>query len=51
LHGGYLMAVADSVGAMLTGFNLPEGAITATIESPRDPGRDPTRLSQTASPV
>ncbi len=33
LHGGYLMAVADSVGAMLAVFNLPEGAITATIES------------------
>lgn len=33
LHGGYLMAVADSVGAMVAVFNLPEGAITATIES------------------
>jgi uncharacterized protein (TIGR00369 family) len=33
LHGGYLMAVADSVGAMLAVFNLPEGAATATIES------------------
>ena len=33
LHGGYLMAVADSVGAMLAVFNLPQGAITATIES------------------
>ncbi|MGI9614580.1 MAG: PaaI family thioesterase [Acidimicrobiales bacterium] len=33
LHGGYLMAIADSVGAMVAVFNLPAGAITATIES------------------
>ena len=33
LHGGYLMAIADSVGAMVAIFNLPEGAGTATIES------------------
>ncbi len=33
LHGGYLMAIADSVGAMVAVFNLPEGAGTATIES------------------
>ncbi len=33
LHGGYLMALADSVGAMCAFFNLPEGAGTATIES------------------
>ena len=33
LHGGYLMSVADSVGAMVAIFNLPEGAVTATIES------------------
>jgi uncharacterized protein (TIGR00369 family) len=33
LHGGYLMAIADSVGAMVAVFNLPQGATTATIES------------------
>lgn len=32
-HGGYLMAAADSVGAMCAVLNLPEGAITSTIES------------------
>ncbi len=33
LHGGYLMALADSLGAMCAVFNLPNGATTATIES------------------
>ena len=33
LHGGFLMAMADSVGAMAAIFNLPDGAITSTIES------------------
>ena len=33
LHGGFLMAFADSVGAMCAGLNLPEGAGTSTIES------------------
>lgn len=33
LHGGYLMALADSVGGICAGFNLPEGARTATIEA------------------
>ena len=33
LHGGFLMAVADSVGAACAGFNLPSGALTSTIES------------------
>jgi uncharacterized protein (TIGR00369 family) len=34
LHGGYLMAVVDSVGAMCAVQNLPEGAAgTTTIES------------------
>lgn len=33
LHGGFLMGVADSVGAMCAGFNLPQGAMTSTIES------------------
>lgn len=33
MHGGYLMALADSVGAMCAFFNLPAGATTSTIES------------------
>lgn len=33
IHGGYLMAVADSVGALCAFFNLAEGATTSTIES------------------
>lgn len=33
MHGGYLMAVADSVGAACAVFNIPPGARTATIES------------------
>ena len=33
LHGGYIMAIADSVGALCAAQNLPEGAGTSTIES------------------
>lgn len=33
LHGGYLMAQADSVGAMCAFLNLAENASTSTIES------------------
>jgi uncharacterized protein (TIGR00369 family) len=33
LHGGALMALADSVGAVCAVLNLPEGATTSTIES------------------
>jgi uncharacterized protein (TIGR00369 family) len=33
LHGGVLMALADSVGAFCAALNLPEGAGTSTIES------------------
>lgn len=34
LHGGALMALADSLGAILAYLNLPEGAAgTSTIES------------------
>ena len=33
LHGGAVMAFADSLGAMATVANLPEGAWTTTIES------------------
>jgi uncharacterized protein (TIGR00369 family) len=33
LHGGTLMALADTVGATATMLNLPPGAATTTIES------------------
>ena len=33
LHGGTLMALADTVGAAATVLNLPPGAHTTTIES------------------
>ncbi len=33
LHGGYLMALADTVGALCAFQHLPPGAITSTIES------------------
>ena len=33
LHGGAFMAFADTVGAVATVLNLPEGAGTTTIES------------------
>jgi len=33
LHGGVLMALADSTGAYCAMLNLPEGSGTATIES------------------
>lgn len=33
LHGGVLMAFADSLGGICAHLNLPEGAATSTIES------------------
>jgi len=33
LHGGALMSLADTVGAVCTYLNLPEGSGTATISS------------------
>jgi uncharacterized protein (TIGR00369 family) len=33
LHGGALMSMADSLGAVCAFLNLPEGALTSTIES------------------
>jgi uncharacterized protein (TIGR00369 family) len=33
VHGGTLMALADTVGAAATVLNLPDGATTATLES------------------
>ncbi len=42
LHGGVIMAFADTLGACGTGLNLPAGAGTTTIESKTNffaPGR------------
>ena len=33
MHGGVLMSMADTVGAIVTFLGLPEGATTATITS------------------
>ncbi|PYN01788.1 MAG: phenylacetic acid degradation protein [Candidatus Rokuibacteriota bacterium] len=33
LHGGALMALADTIGAAATILNLPDGASTTTLES------------------
>jgi uncharacterized protein (TIGR00369 family) len=33
MHGGALMSLADSLGAICAFLNLPDGARTATIES------------------
>ena len=33
MHGGVLMSLADSAGALVTYLGLPEGATTATITS------------------
>lgn len=33
MHGGALMAFADTLGAVCASLNLPEGALTTTIES------------------
>jgi uncharacterized protein (TIGR00369 family) len=42
LHGGTLMALADTIGAVATVLNLPAGASTTTLESKTNffaPGR------------
>ena len=33
LHGGYLMALADGIGAAAAAYHLPDGAGTSTVES------------------
>ena len=55
LHGGAVMALADSVGAAATVINLPEDAKgTTTIESKTNfigPAREGTTVIATATPV
>lgn len=53
IHGGYLMAQADSVGAMCAFFNLPDSATTSTIESKTNFLRPVTagKITFSATPV
>jgi 1,4-dihydroxy-2-naphthoyl-CoA hydrolase len=53
MHGGALMAFADSLGATCAFLNLPAGALTSTIESKTNFFRPVTRgvVHGTATPV
>ena len=54
LHGGAIMAFADTLGAMGTLVNLPQGAGTTTIESKTNfvaPASVGTRLIGETTPV
>jgi uncharacterized protein (TIGR00369 family) len=53
LHGGYLMALADSAGAACAALHLPAGASTSTIESKTNFVRAVRRgvVRATATPV
>lgn len=54
LHGGAVMAFADTLGALGTIANLPEGAGTTTIESKTNfigPAAVGTTVIGTATPV
>ncbi len=53
LHGGYLMSLADTLGALCAGPHLPEGAGTTTTESKTNFLRPVTggTVTITATPV
>jgi uncharacterized protein (TIGR00369 family) len=53
LHGGVVMALADTLGAVCAYLNLPPGATTATIESKTNFFRAVRggRVSATARPL
>jgi len=54
IHGGAIMALADTVGAAATVINLPEGAGTTTIESKTNfvgPAPAGTTVRATATPI
>lgn len=53
MHGGVIMSLADTIGAVCAFLNLPEGARTATIDSTTRLFRPLTRgtLHATAKPV
>jgi uncharacterized protein (TIGR00369 family) len=54
LHGGAIMAFADTLGAAGTFLNLPEGAGTTTIESKTNfvaPAPQGSRITGAATPL
>ena len=54
LHGGAIMAFADTLGAVATVLNLPAGAGTTTIESKTNfmaPGRAGTVVTGETTPL
>jgi uncharacterized protein (TIGR00369 family) len=53
LHGGVVMALADSAGATCAYLNLPDGAVTSTIESKTNffRGLREGRASATTTPL
>jgi uncharacterized protein (TIGR00369 family) len=53
LHGGVLMTLADSLGAVCAFLNLPDGAVTSTIESKTNffRGVREGRVEATATPL
>jgi uncharacterized protein (TIGR00369 family) len=53
LHGGVLMTLADSLGAVCDFLNLPDGAVTSTIESKTNffRGVREGRVEATATPL
>lgn len=53
LHGGAIMALADSAGAVCASLNLREGATTTTIESKTNflAGVTSGRVTATATPL
>ena len=54
LHGGAIMAFADTLGAVATMLNVPEGASTTTIESKTNffaPGLAGTTLQAECVPI
>ncbi|MGD9891301.1 MAG: PaaI family thioesterase [Dehalococcoidia bacterium] len=53
-HGGALMAFADTLGAVATSINLPDGAGTTTLESKTNffaPARAGTTISGECTPL
>ena len=54
LHGGAIMAFADTLGAIATMLNVPDGASTTTIESKTNffaPGREGTEIAAETTPL
>ena len=54
MHGGALMAMADTLGAIATMLNLPAGASTTTLESKTNfiaPAPVDSRITGEATPI